>query len=190
MCPVVRAGYTPGSRPRESGAGIYALVGVIGGSVPFLLFFEGLRRASSADAAFVHKTLVVWVALLAVPLLGERVGALQWGAIGLLLLGQASLAGGVTTPLHLPWGPGELLVLAATLCWSVETVLVRRLLADLTSWTVALARMGLGSVVLLNAPPSDRVRSCGWSASEGRGPRCWRRPIANYRCSRIPFRTT
>ena len=83
-----------------------ALVGVIGGSVPFLLFFEGLSRASSSDAAFVHKTLVVWVALLAVPLLGERVGALQWGAIALLVLGQASLAGGWTTPLRMPWGSG------------------------------------------------------------------------------------
>ena len=41
-------------------------VGVLGGSVPFVLFFEGLARASSAQAAFLHKTLVVWVAVLAV----------------------------------------------------------------------------------------------------------------------------
>jgi drug/metabolite transporter (DMT)-like permease len=144
---------------RPAGARQWAalcLVGLIGGSVPFLLFFEGLRRASSSDAAFLHKTLVLWVALLAVPLLGERVGALQWGAIGLLVLGQASLAGGMTTPLDMPWGPGEAMVLAATLCWSVETVLVKRLLAGLTSWTVALARMGLGSALLL-----------GWSAARG-----------------------
>jgi drug/metabolite transporter (DMT)-like permease len=140
--------------PRQWSA--LALVGVLGGSVPFLLFFEGLSRASSSDAAFVHKTLVVWVALLAVPLLGERVGALQWGAIALLVLGQASLAGGWTTPLRMPWGSGELLVLAATLCWSVETVLVKHLLGDLTSWTVAVARMGLGSLVLL-----------GWSVARG-----------------------
>jgi drug/metabolite transporter (DMT)-like permease len=132
------------------------LVGVVGGSVPFLLFFEGLRRASSSDAAFLHKTLVLWVALLAVPLLGERVGAIQWGAIGLLLLGQASLVGGVTTPLDMPWGPGEAMVLAATLLWSVETVLVKRLLTGLTSWTVALARMGLGAALLL-----------AWSAARG-----------------------
>jgi drug/metabolite transporter (DMT)-like permease len=142
------------SGPRQWAA--LGLVGVIGGSVPFLLFFEGLRRASSSDAAFLHKTLVLWVALLAVPLLGERIGALQWGAIGLLVLGQASLAGGMTTPLDMAWGPGEALVLAATLCWSVETVLVKSLLTGLTSWTVALARMGLGSVLLL-----------GWSASRG-----------------------
>ena len=51
-------------------------VGLVGGSVSFVLFFEGLARATSPQAAFIHKTLVLWVALLAVPLLGER---LQWG---------------------------------------------------------------------------------------------------------------
>ena len=54
--------------------GLVALAG-IGGSVPFVLFFEGLSRASATQAAFIHKTLVVWVALLAVPLLRERLGA-------------------------------------------------------------------------------------------------------------------
>jgi drug/metabolite transporter (DMT)-like permease len=128
---------------------LLGLVGVIGGSVPFLLFFEGLSRASSTDAAFVQKTLVVWVAVLAVPLLGERVGPLQWAAIALLVVGQASLSGVWDAPLHLSWGSAELLVLAATWCWAVETVLVKHLLGDLSSWTVALARMVLGSVVLL-----------------------------------------
>jgi drug/metabolite transporter (DMT)-like permease len=138
------------SRPRGLGQwSALVVVGVIGGSVPFLLFFEGLSRASSTETAFVHKTLVLWVALLAVPLLGERAGPLQWAAIGLLLVGQASLLGDVTAPLDMPWGSGELLVLAATLCWAVETVVVKRLLRGLTSWTVALARMGLGSAVLI-----------------------------------------
>lgn len=148
------SGLRPGSRalsrpdgPRQWG--VLAAVGVIGGSVPFLLFFEGLSRASSVEAAFLHKTLVLWVALLAVPLLGERLGPAHWVAIVLLLAGQASLLGGFTAPLDIAWGSGELLILAATLCWAVETVLVKKLLGGLTSWTVAVARMGLGSVVLV-----------------------------------------
>jgi drug/metabolite transporter (DMT)-like permease len=120
-------------------------VGVVGGSVPFVLFFEGLARASSAQAAFLHKTLVLWVAVLAVGVLGER---LQWGhwlAIGLLVVGQVGLLGGVPGG----WGSAEAMILGATLLWAVEIVVAKRLLSGLSSWTLAVARMGLGSVVLL-----------------------------------------
>ena len=58
---------------RRSWDGI-VLVGVIGGSIPFILFFSGLALASAPSAAFIQKTLFVWVALLAVPILGERLG--------------------------------------------------------------------------------------------------------------------
>jgi drug/metabolite transporter (DMT)-like permease len=122
-----------------------AVVGVFGGAIAFVLFFEGLALASATDAAFLQKTLLVWVALLAVPLLGERVGALQVAAIALLVLGQIGLAGGTTTLL----GLGQLMVLGATLLWGVEVIIAKKLLADLSSWTVGLTRMGVGSVVLV-----------------------------------------
>lgn len=120
-------------------------VGVIGGSIPFLLFFEGLARASSVQSAFLHKTLVVWVAVLAVALLGERLSVFHWAAIVLLVIGQIGLVGGVTTTV----GSGELMILAATLLWSVEVVVAKRLLCDLSSWTVGLARMGIGALLLV-----------------------------------------
>ena len=131
------------TRPRQW-AGL-AVVGVFGGAVAFLLFFEGLARATSTDAAFLHKTLLVWVALLALPLLGERLGAMHVAAIALLVVGQIGLAGGVTTI----FGQGQLMVLGATLVWAAEVVVAKRLLADLSSWTVGLTRMGVGSVVLV-----------------------------------------
>ena len=74
-----------------------AAVACIGGSVPFVLFFEGLARADATQAAFIHKTLVVRVALLAVLLLRERLGSAHVAAIGLVLAGQAWLAGGAGT---------------------------------------------------------------------------------------------
>jgi drug/metabolite transporter (DMT)-like permease len=120
-------------------------VAVIGGSVPFLLFFEGLARASSTQSAFIHKTLIVWVALLAVPLLGERLSWAHVAAIALLVAGQIGLVGGVSAAL----GSGELMILTATLLWAVEVVLVKKLLPGLSSWTVGVARMGAGSVVLV-----------------------------------------
>src|SRR5262249_45084271 len=64
-------------------------VAVVGGSVPFVLFFEGLARAEATQASFIQKTLVVWVALLAVPLLGERFGRPHALALCLLVAGQA-----------------------------------------------------------------------------------------------------
>jgi EamA-like transporter family. len=131
------------SRPRQW-AGL-AVVGVFGGAIAFVLFFEGLALASSVDAAFLHKTLLVWVALLALPLLGERLGAMHVAAIALLVVGQIGLAGGVTTIL----GRGQLMVLGATLLWAGEVIIAKKLLADLSSWTVGLTRMGVGSVVLV-----------------------------------------
>jgi drug/metabolite transporter (DMT)-like permease len=134
------------TRPSRRGqwAGL-AVVGVFGGAIAFALFFEGLALASATDAAFLQKTLLVWVALLAVPLLGERLGALQVVAIALLVLGQIGLAGGTTTI----FGRGQLMVLSATLLWAVEVIIAKKLLADLSSWTVGLTRMGVGSVVLV-----------------------------------------
>ena len=131
-----------------------AAVAVVGGSVPFVLFFEGLARASSTQSAFIQKTLVVWVALLAVPLLGERLGPLHVAAIGTLVAGQAVLVGGVD---RLRFGTGEWLVAAATLLWAVEVVLARRLLRDVPADVLAVARMGGGVVLLL-----------GWVAVSGR----------------------
>lgn len=122
-------------------------VAVIGGSVPFVLFFEGLARVSSSDAAFIHKTLVAWVAILAVIVLGERVGPAHLAAIALIIAGYAALAGGVGVPAI---GTGELLILAATLCWSVEVVVVRSLLRrGVPEMVVGASRMAGGIAILL-----------------------------------------
>ena len=121
-------------------------VAVVGGSVPFVLFFEGLARAQATQAAFIHKTLVVWVALLAVPLLRERFRAPHALAIVLLLAGQAWIAGHAGT---VAFGSGEAMILGATLLWSVEVVLARHLLASIPPSTLAAARMAMGTVVLV-----------------------------------------
>jgi drug/metabolite transporter (DMT)-like permease len=47
-------------------------IGVLGGGVAFLLFFSGLAMASAPTAAFIHKTMFIWVALMAGPFLTER----------------------------------------------------------------------------------------------------------------------
>lgn len=142
-----RARLTRPSSPR-GWAGLVA-VAVVGGSVPFVLFFEGLARAEAAQAAFLHKSLVVWVALLALVVLRERVTGVHLCAIALLIAGQVGLNGGVAGLAATLSDPGSLMVLGATLLWSVEVVISKRLLAGMTEWTLSLARMGGGAVVLI-----------------------------------------
>jgi drug/metabolite transporter (DMT)-like permease len=127
---------------------------VVGGSVPFVLFFEGLARAQATQAAFIQKTLIVWVALLAVPLLKERFRTPHALAIVLLLAGQAWLAGHTGTVVL---GSGEAMILAATLLWAIEVVYVKRLLTALAPRTLAAARMGIGTALLV-----------GWVAVSGK----------------------
>ena len=141
----VRPGTRPSSNPRRATWPLL-VVAVVGGSVPFVLFFEGLARAQSTQAAFIQKTLVVWVALLAVPFLRER---LRWPhglAIGMLLAGQVWLAGKAG---HVAFGTGELMILAATLLWAAEVVYIRRLLESFDPRVLATARMALGTVLLI-----------------------------------------
>jgi drug/metabolite transporter (DMT)-like permease len=143
------------TRPRAGQWWGLAAIAVIGGSVPFLLFFEGLAQASSVHAAFIHKTLVVWVALLAPALLRERLTVGHVVAIALVLWGQAVLGGGVA---GIAVGRGEMLILAATMLWAVEVVVAKRLLGALTPVTVGVARMALGVVILL-----------AWTVATGHG---------------------
>src|SRR6478672_2677809 len=89
---------------------IWVGLGLIGGGIPFLLFFQGLAVASAPSAALIHKTLFIWVALLAVPLLDERLGWWQLGGLAILSVGQLLLQ----TPSTWGWGAGELLILSAT----------------------------------------------------------------------------
>ena len=130
--------------PRQA-AGL-ATVAVVGGAVPFVLFFEGLARATSSDAAFIHKTLVVWVAILAVVVLRERFTLVHLGSVALLIVAQIAVANGVGS---LRPGTGEAMILAATLCWSVELIVVKRLVESVQPSMVAASRIGGGAVLLI-----------------------------------------
>lgn len=123
-----------------------AVISVIGGAVPFVLFFEGFARVSSTQAAFIHKTLVIWVVLLAVILLRERIGFVHVAAVALLVVGQATLVGGLD---KLSFGTGEWMMLAATLLWSLEVIVAKKLLVNLTPLTVGVARMAGGAALLV-----------------------------------------
>ncbi|TSC76043.1 MAG: hypothetical protein G01um101431_1061 [Parcubacteria group bacterium Gr01-1014_31] len=148
------------------------LVGVIGGSLPFALFFTGLAQTSAINASLIHKTLVLWVVVLAVPLLKERISWLQ--GLGIAAVFSANLlVGGFA---GFKFNAGELMILAATLLWAVENVIAKRTLADVSSLTVASARMVIGSALLFvlltwrgeaSRIPELNAAQWGWVALSG-----------------------
>ena len=68
------------------------------------------------------------------------------------------------------FGAGETMILAATLLWAVEVVLVKRLLASLAPRTLAAARMGVGSG---RSRRLARVSRAGWATSLALGAEQW-----------------
>lgn len=120
-------------------------IGAIGGSVPFALFFTGLLKTSALNAGLIHKTLFLWVLLLAVPFLKERFSWVQWVGVGTLFAANFVVGGFKGFNFNI----GELMVLGATLLWAVENVIAKKALKDISSITVAGARMVVGSLILL-----------------------------------------
>jgi drug/metabolite transporter (DMT)-like permease len=123
------------------------LIGLIGGALPFYLFFTGLSQIPAINAALIHKTLVIWVALLALPFLKEKLSSLQILAIGILFASNLLIGGfkGFT------FSTGEIMVLVATILWAVENIIAKKVLAQVDPDLVVTARMGLGALVLVSA---------------------------------------
>jgi len=120
------------------------LLGLIGGSIPFLLFFKGLALTSAAQGAFVHKTMFIFVAMLAMIFLKEKIN--KNFLIGSLLLLLGNLLALKT--LCFSFGPGDGLILLAVLFWSTENILAKYLLRDLSGSLVAWGRMFFGSALI------------------------------------------
>jgi drug/metabolite transporter (DMT)-like permease len=129
--------------------GRLTLIGVLGGAVPFLLFFRGLSMATAeggaVTAAFGYRTLFLMAGVLAVVVLRERL-PLRWLAAAVLLLAGNALLLAWTSPL---WTDGTAYVLAATCLWAVEYTVSKRTLRDLPSSVVGLGRMGFGAAILV-----------------------------------------
>jgi drug/metabolite transporter (DMT)-like permease len=123
-----------------------AYVGVVGGGLAFVLFFDGLAQSEPAPAAFWRDTLVLWVAVLAVLFLRERLRWWNFVAIVLLFSGEVVVSGGVG---QLAANRGELDVLISSALWALEVVIARRLLRTRSPATLAIVRMGLGALTLI-----------------------------------------
>ncbi len=118
-----------------------AAVGLIGGAIPFLFFFQGLSLTSAASASFLHKTLFLWIGLLAVPILKEKISGWQLTALAGLFVGNYIFlgAGGLS------FGWPEVLIILAVVCWALEAIAVKILLKGIDPLALGWARMFFGA---------------------------------------------
>ncbi len=126
-----------------------SIIGLVGGSIPFLLYFHGFQLAASqggaASASLGYRCLFLVASLMGLLFLRERMPRRFLMAAGLLFAGNLLLLS-VTGPL---WTDGTAFVLLATALWAGEYALSKRALGTLPSRTVALGRMGFGAAFLL-----------------------------------------
>ena len=121
------------------------LIGLVGGSIPFLLFFKGLSLTTAAQGSFIHKTMFVYVAILAAIFLKEKVNREFLAGALFLLVGNALLL----NKLSFTFGKGDILILAATFFWAIENIISKNALKKLDARIVGWGRMFFGSLFIL-----------------------------------------
>jgi len=119
-------------------------IGVIGGSIPFILFFKGLSMTSAAQGAFIHKSMFILVAILAWGFLREKIRMSFFIGGGLLFLGNLFFL----KSLEINFSQGDWLILAATLFWAVENIISKKALASVDWKMLVWSRMTFGSLII------------------------------------------
>ncbi|SEK98935.1 EamA-like transporter family protein [Roseovarius azorensis] len=107
------------------------------------LMFAAAAFIPLSDATAISFLNPVFGMILAVPLLGERVGPVRWGAAGIALVGAAILTrpgGGVVEA-------GALLALGAAVCLGAELIFIKRLSGREGPWQILLINNAVGLVI-------------------------------------------
>ncbi|MFH1781231.1 MAG: DMT family transporter [Patescibacteria group bacterium] len=122
------------------------IIGFVGGSIPFLMFFKGLSMTTGPEASYIHKFLFIVIALLAPLFLKEKWNWQYLIGLGALFIGGVMLfqVNGFFT-----WNSGNLLILGATILWSIENIISKKAVAKISPRIVALGRMGFGSLFIV-----------------------------------------
>lgn len=119
------------------------VIGIFGGALPFYLFFTGLQFTSALLGNLIQKSLFIWVGILSVLFLKEKLNRRYIISFILLLIANFYFV-----RISFSFGKGELMILAAALLWSVETILAKKLLQKIPPEIIGFFRMGLGSLTL------------------------------------------
>jgi len=120
-------------------------VSLIGGSVPYALYFRGLQRSTPVTASLIDHAQFLIVALAALAFLRERLGAGVWVSLAVLFAGLS--AGVAANAVRLDAGVAFLA--AGTVLFAADFVLMKYLLRGVPSFVVITFKLCVGSVLLL-----------------------------------------
>lgn len=120
-------------------------IGTVGGGAAFALYFAGLASIGGAAGSFLYRLLFIFAAVIAVGAFREKFRWSSAAGVAAILAGNFILLGDAALSLS----EGALLVLSATILWAAEYAVSKKALESLSPTTVAAARMGIGSLLLL-----------------------------------------
>ena len=140
----------------------------IGGWAAFMGL--ALLWLNASEAAVLGISVPVWVALLAWPILGERLSPLRAISLAVALAGIAVLIGGHGIEASLAKLPGFLCVLAGALCVALGTVLTKHFPLAMPPLSLAAWQIGLGCLpvavvgLAFEQPQLAALSAVGWAS--------------------------
>lgn len=150
-----------------------ALIGLVGGVGYASLAYSGFYFAPAAHASvLLPGTLPLSTTLMAVLILGDRVSRVRAIGLGLIFLGDVMVGGASLLRAWLEPGSevwkGDLLFLAASSCWAVYSVLVRKHALQAVQATIAISVFAFVTYVpvyallTLSGALASRLASAPW----------------------------
>lgn len=125
---------------------VLTIIGLVGGSVPFLMFFKGLSLSTGPEAAYLHKFMFVFVILLAPLFLKEKIKSHYLLGFIFLFIGSILLYkinGAIS------WNSGDSLIIGSTILWAIENIISKKAVSKISPQIVAWGRMFFGSLFMI-----------------------------------------
>lgn len=150
-------------------------LGLLGNTAYQLLFILGIDNTTADNTALILATVPTWVALFGTLAGMERVSGRGWFGVALSVAGIVLIIRGSERDVALEFGGatlrGDLLILLATLCWSLYTLAIRPMLRYYSSMAITsfATLMGAIPLILLAVPLMSkfnwgRVSMVAWLA--------------------------
>lgn len=125
-----------------------ALTGITGFNT---LLYIALHYTTSINASLVNTSTPIIIFILSFIWLGERLNAKQVAGAILSIVGLHFIIskGSLAVLLQFSFNKGDLIVIAAVICWSIYSLLIKRYAGKLPTYSTFTVSMVLGIIILL-----------------------------------------